>query len=151
MNQQIEGPPCPLTGRTVADELQHAVAMLQSERVADRDGVRFTDAEYRAYCDGWYRGISRALAVMVTALSRRATRLETFAEGEDRRVQDHHGATEDRFYAEHTGPAVAADAARATSNGTPGRPRGAASGERKRGARVVNLRAGRSRGRHGNG
>lgn len=70
----VGGPRCPLTGRTVAEELQTAVYELSTNRVHERDGVRYNDAEWRAYCDGYYHALAYAGAVIDHALTRRRLR-----------------------------------------------------------------------------
>lgn len=75
LRDKVRGPQCPLTGRTVAEELLHAVSLLGVGTVGDRDGVRYSHEEFRAYADGWYRGISSAIACMNLALERRRLRL----------------------------------------------------------------------------
>lgn len=150
-NSELRGAPCPLTGRTVADELQHAVAMLQCEKVGERDGVRYNADEYRAYCDGWYFGIARALAVMITAIDRRATRLETFPPAALDVLHDHHGVNDARDYGELTGPAAPPQSASAADGYVRGRPRGAARDGHQGDAGEPDLHAGRSCRGHSDG
>lgn len=80
--RDVYGPACPQTGRTVADELLVVVTDLACVGVYDRDGVRYNDQEYRAYCDGYYRAVAQAARVMEAALERRRLRLHATRPGQ---------------------------------------------------------------------
>jgi hypothetical protein len=70
----VDGPVCPVTGRTIAEELHAAVHLLSTVPPYARDDVRYDDPEWRAYCDGYYRALVQASAVMDLAMTRRRTR-----------------------------------------------------------------------------
>src|SRR3954467_12972602 len=54
--------------------MQHAVAKLSTVHVVERDGVRYSGEEWRAYCDGYYRALAQAIAVMDLAIEQRRLR-----------------------------------------------------------------------------
>lgn len=124
----VDGPVCPVTGRTIAEELHAAVHLLSTAAPYARDDVRYSAQEWRAYCDGYYRALAQAGAVMDLAMTRRRTRVNgAYAE---------RTRTEIRAVTPRSPRAIASDRARGA-----GAARGAAS------ARV---RTRRSRGGHGN-
>jgi hypothetical protein len=72
----VDGPICPVTGRTIAEELHAAVHLLSTAAPYARDDVRYSQQEWRAYCDGYYRALAQAGAVMDLAMTRRRTRVK---------------------------------------------------------------------------
>lgn len=121
-----EGPRCPRTGRTIAEELHAAVHLLLTVPPYERSDVRYNGDEWRAYCDGYYRALAQAGAVMDLAMARRRTR----AKGE---------------YGDWSRTAIPPVPARDSRPGTRGGVR-RAPGAADRGA--ARARAGRARDRH---
>ena len=124
-----DGPLCPATGRTIAEDLHAAVHLLSTVPPYRRNDVRYNDQEWRAYCDGYYRAIAQVGAVMDLAMARRRTRVK-------------------ESHAEHAGAALRAVASsRAQSVDRRGTRR---AGTRRRRQRAA-VRTGSSRRGHRNG
>ncbi len=119
-----DGPRCPVTGRTIAEDLQAAVHLLATAHPYERDGCRYNDTEYRAYADGYYRALAQAGAVMDLAMARRRTRA---------------GGTHDR----RTSSEIRTVATSHTRAIPRGRARGHAAAADRGAARVRTRRAGR--------
>jgi hypothetical protein len=83
-HRELVGPPCPLTGRTVADDVLLAISDLACHKPHDRELDTYTHREMRVYYDAYFAALAFAERTMYAALRARALR---FAEHDRREAQ----------------------------------------------------------------
>ena len=76
------GPACPVTGRTVAEDLTLVVNELAMAPPHDLGLVPYSQAEWRSYCDGYYRALAAVAAGQDAQLLRRARRADWGSNGD---------------------------------------------------------------------